>query len=77
MTVKVTIDSSGTITIPDQIREACGFRSNTELVLETVGEALLIRSLAGYEIEDYTEERIAEFASDESALETLLPRNKQ
>jgi AbrB family looped-hinge helix DNA binding protein len=77
MTVKVTIDSSGTITIPDQIREACGFRSNSELVLETVGEGLLIRSLAGFEIEDYTEERIAEFASDESALETLLPHNKQ
>jgi AbrB family looped-hinge helix DNA binding protein len=68
MTIKVTIDSSGTITIPDQIREACGIRSNSEVVLETVGESLFIRPLSGYEIEDYTEERIAELTSDEAAL---------
>lgn len=77
MTIKVTIDASGNITIPNQIREACGIGSNTEVVLETVSDGLLLRPSTSCEVEDYTEERIAEFTSEESALGSLLPHNRQ
>jgi AbrB family looped-hinge helix DNA binding protein len=76
MTERVIISSSGAITIPASFREACGLKADEELILETVEQGLLLRPSLSLPIEDYTEERIAEFAADEKAIGSLIPQNK-
>jgi AbrB family looped-hinge helix DNA binding protein len=72
MTVRVTIDSNGLITIPEQIRAACGLQTDGELILETVEQGLLLRPSPSFTVEDYTDERIAEFASEELTLGRMI-----
>jgi AbrB family looped-hinge helix DNA binding protein len=73
MADKVTINDRGVITIPSRLREAFGLRANDELLVESVADGILLRPSMSVPIELYTEERIAEFASDEQALGGLLP----
>ena len=76
MTERVTINGSGVITIPVSLREACGLKADDELILETVDQGLLLRPSVNLSVEDYTDERIAEFATDEDALGSLLPQDR-
>jgi antitoxin PrlF len=71
---RVTIGSRGSITIPARMREACGLKPNDELIIEPSNGGLLLRPVANEELEVYTDERIAEFAHDEQALDPLLPK---
>ncbi len=74
MTERVTINARGVITIPAKLREAFGLKADDELILETVDQGLLLRPSVSVPIEFYSEERIAEFTSDEQALGKLLPK---
>lgn len=74
MTERVTINGSGVITIPENLRQAYGLHADDELILETVAQGILLRPTTGIPFEDYSEERIAEFACEEEALGKLLPR---
>jgi AbrB family looped-hinge helix DNA binding protein len=74
MQERVTIGRSGAITIPARLRQAYGLRPNDELIIEPSDGGLLLRPVANESIELYTDERIAEFSSDEDALGPLLPR---
>jgi AbrB family looped-hinge helix DNA binding protein len=65
---RVTIGRRGSITIPARLRQAYGLKPNDELIIEPSNGGLLLRPVTGEPIEIYTEERIAEFASDEEAL---------
>jgi AbrB family looped-hinge helix DNA binding protein len=65
---RVTIGRRGSITIPAPLREAYGLKPNDELIIEPSNGGLLLRPVTGEPIEIYTEERIAEFTSDEEAL---------
>jgi len=69
----ITVGVQGTITIPARLCEAYGLKPNDKLVIEPSDEGLLLRPVAGESIELYTEDRIAEFASDEDSLSPLLP----
>ncbi|NOZ38956.1 MAG: AbrB/MazE/SpoVT family DNA-binding domain-containing protein [Planctomycetes bacterium] len=76
MTERVTINGRGVITIPAKLREAFGLKADDELILETVDQGLLLRPSVSVPIEFYSEERIAEFISDEQALGKLLPKEQ-
>lgn len=69
----ITVGVQGAITIPARLCEACGLRPNDKLIVETSDQGLLLRPITDESIEIYTEDRIAEFASDEEALGPLLP----
>ena len=73
MRERVTINSRGVITIPAKLREACGLKPEDELILETVDQGILLRPSVSVPVELYSEERIAEFTTDEKALGKLLP----
>ncbi|MEX2093609.1 MAG: AbrB/MazE/SpoVT family DNA-binding domain-containing protein [Pirellulales bacterium] len=67
----ITVGMQGAITIPARLREAYGIKPNDKLLVEPTGDGLLLRPVAGQTIELYTDDRIAEFASDEQALGPL------
>jgi len=70
---RVTINSRGVITIPAKLREAYGLKADDELILESVAQGILLRPSVSVPVEIYSEERIAEFAADEQAVNALLP----
>ena len=74
MQERVTIGRRGAITIPVRLREAYGLKPNDELIIEPSDGGLLLRPVTSESIELYTEERIAEFSSEEDSLGPLLPR---
>ncbi|HWL92525.1 MAG TPA: AbrB/MazE/SpoVT family DNA-binding domain-containing protein [Phycisphaerae bacterium] len=73
MKTKVTMNERGVITIPAVLRQALGLKANDELIVEETDQGLLLRPSISIPIEFYTEERIAEFATDEPAIGPLLP----
>jgi AbrB family looped-hinge helix DNA binding protein len=76
MQSKVTINERGVITIPAAMRQALGLKANDELIVEQTEQGLLLRPAISVPIEIYTEERIAEFASDEAVIGELLDRGE-
>ncbi|MCR9247729.1 MAG: AbrB/MazE/SpoVT family DNA-binding domain-containing protein [bacterium] len=73
---RTTINERGVVTIPAALRRAFGLEAGAELFIEQTAEGILLRPSISVPIEFYTEERIAEFASDEQAIENLLPKPK-
>lgn len=73
MKARITINDRGTVTIPAALRRAFGLKAGEELIAEETAEGILLRPAVSVPIELYTEERIAEFASDGPAIEALLP----
>lgn len=69
MKVEVTMTERGGITIPAPLRKALGLTGNDRLIVEETSEGLLLRPAVSVPIEIYSEERIAEFAKDEEALD--------
>lgn len=72
MQSKVTINDRGVVTIPAAIRQAYGLKANDELIVEDTDQGILLRPSISVPIEIYTEERIAEFASDEEEVGRIL-----
>jgi antitoxin PrlF len=73
MRTRVIINERGVITIPGPMRKAFGLKANDELIIEETDQGLLLRPSVSVPIELYSEERIAEFASEEEAVGELLP----
>jgi len=73
MRSRVVINGRGVITIPASLRRAFGLTAGEELIAEQTPEGILLRPAVSVPIEIYTEERIAEFRSDEGEIEKLLP----
>jgi AbrB family looped-hinge helix DNA binding protein len=73
MQERVTIGYRGAITIPARLRDAYGLKPNDELIIEPSNGGLLLRPVTREPLEIYTEDRIAEFASEEEELGRLLP----
>jgi len=69
----ITVGVQGAITIPARLCEAYGIKPNDKLLVEPTGNGLLLRPVGDERIELYSEDRIAEFSSDEQALGRLLP----
>ena len=76
MSERTTINDRGVITIPAAIRRAFGLKAGEELIVDQTPEGILLRPSVNVPIEIYTEERITEFASDEQAIDELLPRSE-
>jgi len=74
MAARVTINDRGVITIPAALRRDLGLEAGEELIVEQTSEGILLRPSVSVPIEIYSEERIAEFASDEEEIEKLLPK---
>lgn len=74
MAERVTMTQRGVITIPAKLRQALGLKGDDELILETVEQGILLRPSVSVPVELYTEARIAEFAADEEAIGSVLPR---
>jgi AbrB family looped-hinge helix DNA binding protein len=72
MQSKITINDRGVITIPAAIRQAFGLKANDELIVEDTDQGILLRPAISVPIEIYTDERIAEFASDEEEVGRIL-----
>lgn len=77
MQTKVTINDRGVITIPAAMRQSLGLKPNDQVLIEETDQGLLIRPVVSVPLELYTEKRIAEFESDEAAIEKLLPRKRR
>ena len=76
MQTKATINERGVITIPAAIRQAFGLKANDEVIIEQTEQGILLRPSISVPLEIYTEKRIDEFASDESAIGKLLPKKR-
>ena len=73
MQSKVTLNERGVITIPAALRRTYGLQANDELILEETAAGILLRPAISVPLELYTEDRIAEFASDEERIGRFLP----
>lgn len=76
MSERVIIDEQGVITIPARFRQAYGLKADDELIVESRAEGILLRPAIDLPIEEYTEERISEFTSDDAAIGDVLDRNR-
>lgn len=72
MSERITINDRGVVTIPAGLRRAFGLKAGEVLIAEETPEGILLRPAVSVPIEVYSEERIAEFARDEEAVEKLL-----
>lgn len=73
MQYEVTLNDRGTLTLPAALRRALGLRPQDRLIIEPTEDGLLLRPAVLIPVEIYSDERIAEFTSDEGAIEKILP----
>lgn len=74
---EVTITERGNLTIPAVFRKALGLRGNDRMIIEDTKDGLLLRPAVLVPIEMYSDERIAEFESDQEAVAERLPELEQ
>lgn len=77
MPTKAIINDRGVITIPASIRQAFGLKANDELIIEETEQGILLRPVISVPLEVYSEQRIADFASDEAAIGKVLHKRKR
>jgi len=67
----------GTLTLPSSIRKSLGLTGKQRFIVEiTKTGEIILRPAASEPIENYSEERIAEFSSNEETLNALLNKHK-
>ena len=62
MSEYVKVGKRGTLVIPVEVRRRYGLEEGEMLVMEESAQGLLLKPVRVFEVEIYTEERIAEFA---------------
>jgi AbrB family looped-hinge helix DNA binding protein len=77
MQIKAVINERGVITIPAALRQSLGLKANDELILEETDGGILMRPAISVPLEVYTEQRIREFAREDKAIGTYLPKRKR
>ncbi len=66
----VSINESGTLTLPKDLRKKYGLEGVDQVAIEESSEGLIIRACATFPIEIYSDERVIEFnQSNEQELE--------
>ncbi len=66
----VSINESGTLTLPKDLRKKYGLEGVDQVAIEESSEGLIIRACATFPIEIYSDERVIEFnQSNENELE--------
>ncbi len=74
MKTTVTMGRRGAITIPAGLRQRYGLEQDDLLMIEPTREGLLLRPAVSMPVEIYSEERIAEFASEDREVGEILKR---
>ena len=74
MTITVTINQRGNLTLPAAIRKEMGLSVNDQMIVETTDEGILLRPAITMPLEIYTDERLAEFEQEEARLAEVLER---
>ena len=74
MSIVVSINERGTLTLPKAVRTKLGLTSAGQVLLDCdeAGQVVL-RPCATFPIELYSPERVAEFQEAEAALEPFMP----
>lgn len=57
----VSINESGTLTLPKDLRKKYGLEGVDQVAIEESSEGLIIRACATFPIEIYSDERVLEF----------------
>lgn len=69
----VYINDRGMVTVPTRIRKELGLTGGQQLIIATTPDGeLRLRPSVSFPIEMYTEERMAEFASEEEEIGRIL-----
>jgi len=77
MTTTTQLSSRGTLTLPKKFREKFALTGEATVVLEDTDQGILVRPAAVFPIEHYSEERLAEFESENNqALAKFFPRER-
>ena len=71
-TYTITINKRGGLTLPAKLREKAGVNPDELVVAEITESGILLRPAAVVPIEMWSDERIAEFRSDEKELGKVL-----
>lgn len=77
MSKTVTMGRRGAITIPASFRKRFGLEQDDLMIIEATEEGLLLRPAVSMPVEIYSEERIAEFASDDAKVGQVLARSER
>jgi len=73
----ISLTDRGTMTLPSSIRKELALTGGQQFIVEVTGIGeLLLRPATTIPLEIYSEERIAEFNSQDGALGALLTRYK-
>jgi AbrB family looped-hinge helix DNA binding protein len=72
----ITVGVQGAIIIPAHLCAASGLKPNDKVLVQSTGDGILVRPVTDDAVEIYSDERIAEFVSDEQALGSHLPPNE-
>ena len=68
MTNLIQITPRGTVTLPKAVRKQAGFQPGDQLAAEITPDGILLRPVAAFPIELYTDERIEEFRKAEQEI---------
>jgi antitoxin PrlF len=69
MAILVQITPRGTVTLPKLVRKKAGLQAGDQLAAEITPDGILLRPVAAFPIEIYTDERIQEFRAAEKEIE--------
>jgi AbrB family looped-hinge helix DNA binding protein len=73
----VSLTERGTLTLPSHIRKALGLTGGQQFIVATTPQGeLILRPAATIPLEIYSEERITEFAQEDTALGKRLDKSK-
>lgn len=74
MKATITMGRRGAITIPAGLRRRYALEQDDLLMIEATSEGLLLRPAVSMPVEIYSEERIAEFSSEDGDVAEVLKR---
>ncbi|MEX1119905.1 MAG: AbrB/MazE/SpoVT family DNA-binding domain-containing protein [Terrimicrobiaceae bacterium] len=72
MSTTITMGRRGTVTVPANLRQQYGIKQNDLLIVEDTPDGILLRPAVSVPVELYSEDRIAEFASEDQAVGRVL-----
>ena len=77
MTKVININERGTLTLPKELRKRLGIKKGGQVMAEETSEGVLLKTGATFPVEMYSDERLAEFeTNNEKALERYFSKKK-
>lgn len=76
MVTIIKMSARGTVTLPKELRKKLAMKGEEMLIAESTDEGILLKPAATYPIELYSDERLAEFANADKALEQFFRKQR-